>query len=90
MHFSAKALGYISAYRCVCKSDDLVLHSTNHPDLQEIKSPRTKTCMAANSAKRRNSSSGACGKSANEKSTKNLFFKEVRLKTVNSNAGMKL
>ena len=51
VHFSDKSLGYIVAYRYICKSDKEVLHSENHPDLRDIGSPRTKACMKANKAK---------------------------------------
>ena len=51
VNFSDESLGYIAAYRYICKSDKEVLHSENHPDLRDICSPRTKACMKANKAK---------------------------------------
>ena len=46
VHFSAKSLGYVTAYRYVCKSDKDVLHSADHTDLQSIgTSPIIKKCM---------------------------------------------
>ena len=37
--------GYYTAYRYISKSDDMVFHSTGHPNLDEIGSPRTKRCQ---------------------------------------------
>jgi hypothetical protein len=37
--------GYYTAYRYISKSDDMVFHSTRHPNLDEICSPRTKGCQ---------------------------------------------
>ena len=34
--------GYYSAYKYICKHDDNVYHSPNHPNLDEIGSPQTK------------------------------------------------
>ena len=51
VHFSSKSLGYVAAYRYICKSDKSVLHSEGHPDLKQIGSPRTKKCMTVNSTK---------------------------------------
>ena len=49
VHFSAKSLGYVAAYRYVCKSDKNALHSDGRPDLQTTgTSPITKKCMKAN------------------------------------------
>ena len=39
---------YISAYRYVTKEDPNFVESDGHPDLKEVGSPRTKTCMASN------------------------------------------
>ena len=52
VHFSDKSLGYMAAYRYICKSDKEALHTENHPDLRDIDSPRTKACMEANKAKK--------------------------------------
>ena len=52
VHFSAKSLGYVAAYRYVCKSDKDVLHSADHTDLQTIgPSPIIKKCIQANNKK---------------------------------------
>ena len=53
VHFSDNSLGYIAAYRYIFKSDKGVLHNENHPDLRDISSPRTKTCMKAIKAKKK-------------------------------------
>ena len=46
VHFPAKSLGYVAAYRYVCKSDKDVLRSADHPDLQTIGTFRiTKKCI---------------------------------------------
>ena len=50
VHFFDKSIGYIAAYRYICKSDKNVLHSENHPDLRDIGSPRTKAYMKSNKA----------------------------------------
>ena len=39
--------GYYSAYKYICKYDDNVYHSPNHPNLNEIGSPKTKNCHKA-------------------------------------------
>ena len=36
---------YYTAYKCVCKKDYNVIQSQNHPDLQEVHSPKTKNCI---------------------------------------------
>ena len=51
VNFSDESLGYIAAYRYICKSDKDVLHSEKHLDLRNIGSPRTNACMKANKAK---------------------------------------
>ena len=47
VNFSDKHDSYYSAYRYVSKKDPNVFHSPNHPDLQEVGSPKTKKCIAA-------------------------------------------
>ena len=42
VHFYDKSLGYIAAYRYICKSGKEALHSENHPDLRDIGSPEPK------------------------------------------------
>lgn len=52
VHFSTKSLSYVAAYRFVCKSDEDVLHSAAHPDLQPIgTSPVTKKYKQTNNKK---------------------------------------
>ena len=41
-NFSDSHNYYISAYRYVCKTDEYVFHSVNHPDLSEVGSPQNK------------------------------------------------
>ena len=66
VHFSAKTVGYIAAFKYVTKYDAHPLLSPRHPDLQTIKSPRTKLCMNLNkqNAKRRRASSCATATTA--------------------------
>lgn len=47
VNFSENHDTYYSAYKYVTKSDAHVIHSQNHPDLQEIGSPKTKKCIKA-------------------------------------------
>ena len=47
VNFSDSHNHYISAYRYICKEDSEVYHSQAHPDLSEVGSPRTKTCIVA-------------------------------------------
>ena len=51
VHFSDHE-GYYSAYKYICKFDQDVFHSANHPNLQEIGSPRTSVCQQAYRRKR--------------------------------------
>ena len=37
--------GYYTAYRYISKSDENVYHSPNHPNLNEIGSPKTNNCL---------------------------------------------
>ena len=39
---------YYTAYKYFCKKDCIVIHSQNHPDWQEVGSPKTKKCIKAN------------------------------------------
>ena len=48
LHFSDKHDFYISAYRYICKEDTEVVHSQNHPNLADAKSPRTKKSISQN------------------------------------------
>lgn len=58
VNFSSKNYGYLAAYRYVCKDKpfESVLHSKNHPNLKNAKSPVSKrgfTRFSQNSKKRR-------------------------------------
>ena len=47
MHFSSHHDDYHSAYKYAAKEDKELIHSSLHPNLEAIKSPRTKTCTKA-------------------------------------------
>ena len=47
VNFSENHETYYTAYKYVCKKDCNIIHSQNHPDLQEVSSPKTKTCIKA-------------------------------------------
>ena len=47
VNFSDSTENCYAAYRYVCKTDENVTHSSNHPDLKDIGSPKTKKCMKA-------------------------------------------
>ena len=47
VHFSESTENYYAAYRYVSKTDHNVVHSSNHPDLKDIGSLKTKKCMKA-------------------------------------------
>ena len=47
VHFSAVHDNYYSAYRYTTKEDSNALHSDEHPNLRNAKSPRTKKCTKA-------------------------------------------
>ena len=60
VHFSEQQLGYNVSYRYVNKIDEEVYHSSGHPNLTSIGSPKTKTGFQAyshNAKMRRESSS---------------------------------
>jgi hypothetical protein len=46
--------GYYTAYRYISKFDENVYHSPNHPNLDEIGSPKTKNCQRAYRQRRAN------------------------------------
>ena len=84
VHFSAKSLGYVAAYRYVCKSDKKVLYSAGHPDLQTVGTSQiTKKCMQANkkkaSSRKRATSShtSTSAKTQNENKRKKLGYTDV-------------
>ena len=87
VNFSDKSLGYVAGYRYICKSDAAVLHSANHTDLQNIGSPRTKTCMSVNRTKnsvirrssenKRSSLEPSKGGPPEKKKSKRLTFTDV-------------
>ena len=58
-NFSDSHNYYVSAYRYVCKPDEYVVHSVNHPDLSEVGSPRTKQCTEAYRSSRKRSSAAS-------------------------------
>ena len=47
VNFSEEAENYYAGYKYICKLDQNVYESPNHPNLKEIGSPRTKLCMQA-------------------------------------------
>ena len=47
VNFSESHETYYTAYKYVCKKDCNVIYSQNHPDLQELGSPKTKKCIKA-------------------------------------------
>ena len=59
LHFSDHHNDYLSAYRYVIKTDQNVLKSSNHPNLEQVASPRTKNCIQALRAKRKSSQTTA-------------------------------
>ena len=52
-NFSESHDHYYSAYKYLCKSDKMLYHSTRHPNLQDIGSPKTKKCIKAYREKRK-------------------------------------
>ena len=67
VHFSDHE-GYYSAYKYVCKFDQNVFHSDNHPNLQEIGSPKTSLCQQAYRRKRSRSSGSSSTSQTNKES----------------------
>lgn len=65
VHFSAKPVGYVAAYRYVCKDKLIteVLHSEGHSDMEVIGSPKTKKamCKSFSNARKRNSTASSTG-----------------------------
>lgn len=53
INFSESHDNYYTAYKYICKSDDNVYKSENHPNLDEIGSPKTKLCVRAYRNKRK-------------------------------------
>lgn len=51
VHFSDSHDYYLSAYRYLCKEDEDVAHSADHPNLTDAKSPATKKSILANKRK---------------------------------------
>ena len=47
VNFPESHKNYYTAYKYVYKKDCNVIHSQNHPDLQEVGSPKTKKCIKA-------------------------------------------
>ena len=69
VHFSDHE-GYYSAYKYVCKFDQEVFHSDNHPNLQEIGSPHTSVCQKVYRQKR-SQASGTSSTSHTSNQSKN-------------------
>lgn len=61
--------GYYTAYKYVCKRDNAVYHSPNHPNLNEIGSPKTMNCQRAYRRKRNSDTARNTSKSNKEKGT---------------------
>lgn len=92
VNFSEQHGNYYSAYKYVCKKDTEVYKSANHPDLQEVGSPVTKTCMAVyknNCSKKRrlvaqesttNSETKKCAKPKQPRRLSNLDVSEFLIK----------
>ena len=75
VHFSCKALGYLGAYRYVCKDKphESILHSPGHPILKNAKSPKSKRGFrksSQNSRKRRSDGANAESSEAGPSKTK--------------------
>ena len=70
VHFSMKHDNYYSAYKYVCKSDDQVYHSENHPNLKEIGSPKTKACIGAYRQKRKSENTNSKGEGSGSRASK--------------------
>ena len=51
VHFSDSHDSHLSAYRYLCKEDENVAHSADHPNLTDAKSPATKKSISANKRK---------------------------------------
>ena len=54
LHFSSAHDNYYTAYKYVTKTDEEVFHSSDHPNLTNVHSPKTKSCIRAYREKRNN------------------------------------
>lgn len=74
LNFSQSHDNYYTAYQYITKSDPMVFHSLNHPNLKQIGSPRTKQCIKANrrysNQRDATSSTGEASKEKKKKSSK--------------------
>ena len=77
VHFSDHE-GYYSAYKYIRKFDEDVFHSHNHPNLQEIGSPRTSSCQQAYRRKRSQSSGNSCTSETNKHSENNRSVAKIK------------
>ncbi|CAB4038470.1 Hypothetical predicted protein [Paramuricea clavata] len=79
LHFSNTHDNYHSAYQYVTKQDTEVLLSPNHPNLSEIGSPGTKTCIRAyrESRKRKQNENANVQQEAKAKKIRRLSNFEV-------------
>ena len=76
VNFSDSHDFYISAYRYLCKQDENVAHSKNHPDLKEASSPITKKSIAGNKAATRKRYSQSSSSTVQSK-RKRLSYSDV-------------
>ena len=58
LNFSDNHDNYIAAYKYVCKTDNQVAHSTNHPDLSDVGPPKTEKSTKACREKRKSTRYG--------------------------------
>lgn len=92
VNFSNNHDFYLSSYRYVCKEDEEVVHSKNHPpNLLSTHSPKTKSCIQASKVanrKRRSESSQQSSSSHSKKRLSNMdaakFIKCHEIKTYES------
>ena len=75
-NFSDSHNYYASAYRYVCKTDEYVFHSINHPDLSEVGSHRTKQCTEAYRSSRKRSSAASQQSTPAASGSKQLSYDE--------------
>ena len=71
VHFSDHD-GYYSAYRYISKYDENIFHSTGHPNLDEVGSPRTENCQKAYRKRRSTRERGDENGQGSSTSTKKL------------------
>ena len=69
--------GYYTAYKYVKKHDTMVYHSTEHPNLDEVASPKTKRCQQFYLKRRRNQRDNATERNAVECPTTSKRMKKL-------------